>query len=101
MPLNFREGMRRQGIVLGVLGSVAGGIGGYFLAVHARSAATRLLGESVLVDYAVASSLPVVGFLVLWGAFTCSFGFGRGFQSSPMGAGKAKRPASARKKPSQ
>jgi hypothetical protein len=79
--------------VLGLLGSVAGGIGGYFLAVHARSAATGLLGESLLVDYAVASSLPVVGFLVPWGAFTCSFGFGRDFQSSPPNGGKARRPA--------
>jgi len=63
MPSHFREGMRRIGIVVGVLGTVAGGIGGYFLAEHAR-ASTGLLGERVLVDYALASSLLVVGFLV-------------------------------------
>jgi len=32
MPLNFREGMRRLGIVASVLGGVAAGIRGYFLA---------------------------------------------------------------------
>ena len=36
MPLDFREGMRR----LGVLGCIAGGIGGYFLAMHASATAT-------------------------------------------------------------
>jgi hypothetical protein len=60
MPFKFREGMGRIGIVAGVLGTIASGIGGYFLAEHAR-AATGLLGERVLVDYFVASSLPVVG----------------------------------------
>jgi len=63
MPLNFREGMRRLGILVGVLGAIAGAIGGYLLAIDAHaSAAKGLLGEPVLVDYAVAASLPVVGF---------------------------------------
>ena len=60
MPLNFREGMRRLGILVGVLGAIAGAIGGYLLAIDAHaSAAKGLLGEPVLVDYAVAASLPV------------------------------------------
>jgi hypothetical protein len=59
--------MRRLGIVASVLGSVAGGIGGYLLVVDARAlAASKLIQESVLVDYAVASSLPVLGFLAPW-----------------------------------
>ena len=67
MPLNFREGMRRLGIVAGLLGSVAGGIGGYFLIVDARAmAVSKLLQESVVVDYAVAAALPVLGFLAPW-----------------------------------
>ena len=82
MSLNFREGIRRLGIGLGVLGSIAGGIGGYLLTGHASESDTGFVGVSVLVDYAVASSLPVVGFLVFWGAFTCSFGFGRDLQNN-------------------
>src|SRR5215471_5365527 len=69
MPLNFKEGMRRLGVVAGVLGAGAGAIGGYLLAMDAHaSAAKGLLGEPVLVDYAVAASLPVLGFLLTWGA---------------------------------
>ena len=64
MPVNFREGMRRLGVVAGVLGAGAGAVGGYWLAMDAHtSAAKGLLGEPVLVDYAVAASLPVLGFL--------------------------------------
>jgi hypothetical protein len=59
--------MRRIAIVAGVLGTIGGGIGGYFLAEYARTA-TGLPGERVLIDYGIASSLPVVGFLVLWGS---------------------------------
>jgi hypothetical protein len=90
MPFNFREGMGRIGIVAGVLGTVAGGIGGYFLAEHAR-AATGLLGERVLVDYAVASSLPVVGFLVFWGSIHVLIWIWAGFseQPTPRSQGKA------------
>ena len=80
----------------GVLGCFAGGIGGYFLAEHARTA-TGLLGARVLVDYAVASSLPVVVSWFSGGAFTFSFGFGRDFQSSPRHVGKARRLAVNRK----
>jgi hypothetical protein len=89
MPSNFREGMRRVGITLGLLGSVAGGIGGYFLAVHARSAATGL-GESVLVDYAVASSLPAVGFLVPWGGIHVLVWVWAGFSEQPPARGQDK-----------
>jgi hypothetical protein len=80
--------MRRVGIVLGLLGSVAGGLGGYFLAVHARSSAIGLLGESVLVDYAVASSLPVVGFLVPWGGIHVLVWIWAGFSEQPNARGQ-------------
>jgi hypothetical protein len=75
--------------VLGLLGSVAGGIGGYFLAEHAR-AATGLLGERVLIDYAVASSLPVVGFLVSWGSIHVLVWIWTGFSAEPTARGQGK-----------
>jgi len=91
MPLNFREGMRRVGIVGGVLGAVAGGIGGYLLVVDARSlAASKLLQESVLVDYVVASSLPVFGFLVPWGAVRVLVWIWAGFSQEPASRDNAK-----------
>jgi hypothetical protein len=84
MPVNFREGMRRIGIVTGVLGSVAGAIGGYFLAMDAHaSAAKGLLGEPVLVDYAVAASLPVLGFLAPWAAIRVLAWIWAGFSAEP------------------
>ena len=84
MPLNFREGMRRLGIVAGVLGAVAGAIGGSWLAMDAHaSAAKGLLGEPVLVDYAVAASLPVVGFLATWGAIRVLVWIWAGFSEQP------------------
>ena len=68
MPLNFREGIRRLGIVGGGLGAVAGAIGGSLMAIDAHaSAAKRLLGEPVWVDYTVAAMLPFTGFLSLGG----------------------------------
>ena len=51
MPLNFREGMRRLGIVVSVLGGVAGGIRRYFLAADTYAlSAHRFRQESFLVD---------------------------------------------------
>ena len=88
MPSNFREGMRRLGIVLGVLGSIAGGIGGYFLAAHASATTTGFVGESVLVDYAIASSLPVVGFLVFWGGTHVLVWIWAGFTEQPNARGQ-------------
>ena len=82
MPLNFREGMRRLRIVVCVLGSLAGAIGGYLLVVDAL-AGSRLLRESVLVDYFVASSLPVVGFLAPWGAIHVVVWIWAGFSEEP------------------
>ena len=76
--------MRRLGIVLGVLGSIAGAIGGYLLAIDARaSAANGLLGEPVLVDYAIAASLPVVGFLISWGTIRVLVWIWAGFTEQP------------------
>ena len=84
MPLNFKEGMRRLSIVTGVLGAIAGAVGGYVLAMDAHtSAAKGLLGEPVLVDYAVAASLPVVGFVLAWGAFRVLVWIWAGFSEEP------------------
>ena len=89
MPLNFREGMRRLGIVAGVLGAVAGAIGGSWLAMDAHaSAAKGLLGEPVLVDYAVAASFPVVGFLATWGAIRVLVWIWAGFSEQPSARGQ-------------
>jgi hypothetical protein len=84
MRLNFREGMRRLGIVAGVLGAGAGAIGGYLLAMDAYTSASKgLLGEPVLVDYVVAASLPVLGFLAAWGAIRVLVWIGAGFLGEP------------------
>jgi len=84
MPLNFREGIRRLGIVAGVLGALAGAVGGYLLAMDAHaSAAKGLLGEPVLVDYGVAVSLPVVGFVLAWGIFRVLSWILAGFSEAP------------------
>jgi hypothetical protein len=88
MPLNFREGMRRLGILVGVLGAIAGAIGGYLLAIDARVSAAGLVGEPVLVDYAVAASLPVVGFLISWGAIRVPVWIWAGFSAEPTARGR-------------
>ena len=89
MPSNVREGMRRLGIVVGALGSVAGGIGGYLLVVEAL-AGSRLMRESAVADYVVASSLPVVGFLAPWGAIRVLVWIWAGFSEEPGTRYKAK-----------
>ena len=94
MPFSFREGMRRLAIVLGALGAVAGAIGGFWLAMDAHaSAAKRLLGEPVWVDYAVAGLLPVIGFVVPWGAVHVLVWIWAGFSgpSNPPGQGARSR----------
>ena len=89
MPFNFREGMRRLGIVLGGLGAVAGAIAGFFVAMDVRaSAAKKLLGEPVWVDYAVAGLLPVCGFLLLWGAIRILVWIWAGFSEQPTARGQ-------------
>lgn len=76
--------MRRLGIVAGVLGSAAGAIGGYLVAMDAHaSAAKGLLGEPVMVDYAVAALLPVLGFLLPWGALRVLVWIWAGFAAQP------------------
>lgn len=90
MPLNFREGTRRLGIVAGGLGAIAGAIGGFFVAIDAHaSTANRLLGEPVWVDYTVAAFLPFTGFLVPWGAIRILVWIWAGFaeQSNTRGQG--------------
>jgi hypothetical protein len=80
--------MRRLAIVAGVLGAVAGAIGGYWLAGDAHvSAAKGLLGEPVQVDYVVAASLPVAGFLVSWGAVRVLAWIWAGFSEPPTARG--------------
>jgi len=51
------------------------------------SAAKGLLGEPVLVDYAVAASLPVVGFLISWGAIRVLVWIWAGFSEEPTAGG--------------
>ena len=65
--LNFREGMKRLGIVVSVVCSICGGIYGYLLVVDIRAlSANGFRQESVLVDYCIASLLPVLGFWGPW-----------------------------------
>jgi hypothetical protein len=91
MPSNFREGMRRLGIVAGGLGAVAGAIGGSLVAIDAHaSAAKRLLGEPVWVDYAAAAALPFTGFLVLWGPIRVLVWVWAGFSEQPNGPGRGR-----------
>jgi hypothetical protein len=91
MPLNFREGMSRIGIVAGVLGCFAGALGGFWLAMDAyTSSAKRLLGEPVWVDYIVAALLPVAGFTVPWGAIRLLVWIWAGFSEHPTTRGQGK-----------
>ena len=76
--------MRRLGIVVGVLGAVAGAVGGGLLALDAHaSAATGVLGEPVMVDYGVALSLPLLGFVFFWGAVRVLVWIWVGFSEQP------------------
>ena len=84
MPLNLREGMRRLAIAAGGLGAIAGAIAGFFVALDARaSAAKKLLGEPVWVDYTVAALLPVCGFVVPWVAMHMLVWIWAGFSVQP------------------
>jgi hypothetical protein len=84
MPSNFKEGLRRLGIVLGGVGAVAGAVGGGLLALDAyASAAKGLLGEPVWVDYTVAALLPVCGFVVPWVAMHMLVWIWAGFSVQP------------------
>ena len=103
MPLNLREGMKRLGIVVSVLGGVAGGIRGYFLAADTYAlSANGFRQESVLVDYAVASLLPVLGFWLPWEVMRFLDWISSGWSGQPTGRGHPaqrvprKRPGTAR-----
>ena len=68
----------------GVLGSVAGAVGACLLVVDTLTSTPKgLLGEPVWVDYAVASLLPVCGFLVPWGAIRVLDWIWAGFSEEP------------------
>jgi len=65
--VNFKEGMRRLGIVLGGLGCTAGAIASCLLAQDVQlswSAGTSK--ESLLFDGFVLLALPVLGFVIPW-----------------------------------
>jgi len=67
IPSNFRGGMRRLRIVVSVSVAVASGIRAYFMAADTYAlAANGFHQESVLLNYAVASLLPVLGFWLPW-----------------------------------
>jgi hypothetical protein len=67
--MNFREGMRRLGVVLGVLGCGTGGFWSYFRSGQVLDGAAKgLLQETLFMDCAILLTLPVIGFLVPWGA---------------------------------
>jgi hypothetical protein len=69
ISINVREGMRRLGIVLGVLGCVIGVGYSYFLGEQVRESARQgVLKESLLMDYGILLALPIVGFLIPWGS---------------------------------
>lgn len=67
--VNFREGMRRLAIVLGVLGCFIGGLYSYLLGKEVyNSYVTGVLKESLIVDCAILVALPAFGFLIPWAA---------------------------------
>jgi hypothetical protein len=67
--MNFREGIRRVGILLGVLGGTVAGFFSYFLAVEVHNSyVAGVLRESLLADTASLIALPILGFLIPWGA---------------------------------
>jgi len=67
MPRNLRQGIRRFGIVVSVLGGAAGAIRGYFIAADTYAlSGGRFRQESALTNYAIASLLPVLGFWLPW-----------------------------------
>jgi len=75
---------------MGWVGAVAGAIVGYLLAIDAHtSTAKGFLGEPVLVDYAVAASLPVIGFLVPWGTIRVLVWIWAGFSEQAAARGQS------------
>ncbi len=65
--MNFKEGMRRLGLALGVLGCAAGGLYSYFLGKEVHDSAVKgVLKESLSADYFLLIALPVFGFFIPW-----------------------------------
>jgi len=61
--------MRRIGNALGVLGCVTGGICSYLLGKEVYYSFVKgVLKESLIADCVILLALPVIGFLVPWGA---------------------------------
>lgn len=76
--------MSRLGIVVSVVGSIFGGIYGYLLVVDTRAlSANGFRQESVLVDYAIASLLPVLGFWAPWEIIHFLVWIGSAFSEQP------------------
>ena len=106
-PFELREGMRRLGIAASVLGAIFGGIYGYLLVVDTRAlSANGFRQESVLVDYTVASLLPVLGSWAPWEIIRFLVWIGCGFSEQPTvreqahtrpPAGRGERRGSARR----
>jgi hypothetical protein len=72
--------MRRLGLVVSVVCSIIGGIYGYLLVVDTRAlSAYGFRQESVLVNYAVGSLLPVLGFWAPWEVVCFLIWIGSGF----------------------
>jgi hypothetical protein len=66
--MDIREGMRRLGIVLGIIGFALATLYSFSIAREVHDSAIKgVLKESLLVDYAVLLALPVLGFLAPWG----------------------------------
>jgi hypothetical protein len=68
--INLREGMRRSGIVLGILGCALGCVYGFSLGFFGAAiqgfSGDRALGP-LFMDSVVLLALPVLGFFVPWG----------------------------------
>lgn len=105
-PLNFREGMRRLGIMVSAVGSIFGAVYGYLLVVDTRAlSANGFRQDSVMVNYAIASLLPVLGFWAPWEIIHFLVWIGSAFSEQPtvrkqrhtrLPAGPAKRRGYAR-----
>lgn len=64
-----KEGMRRLGIVLRVLGFLGGAAYSCFLGQEVwKSWSAGVLKESLLADCSLLLTLPIAGFLIPWGA---------------------------------
>jgi hypothetical protein len=83
-----------------VVGSIFGGIYGYLLVVDTRAlSANGFRQESILVDYSIASLLPVLGFWVPWEIIHFLIWVGSTFSDQPTvrEQGHTRLPAGRRK----